>query len=70
MNLTIKLKNDDPTPPEYDAVAILNGGASAIIIDDHCYLVVNRIPKTDLFRPSAWIFPEALEALKTLPPPA
>ena len=71
--MKILLKNDDETPPEYDSLAVFNNGNSHIIEDDHCYVVVNRHydkgERTNLFKPTPWIFPEALEALKRLPPP-
>jgi hypothetical protein len=72
---TIQLHNGS----EADTVASFNGGQSHFILDDHCYVLVNRTPVVqfeggpphlgDFYTPSHWIFPEALEVLKTLPPP-
>jgi len=78
MATTIKIKNDSRCGYyETPSLAEINNGNSHIIEDDHCYLVVNRVFKpggnavdtgaTDLFKPTPWIFPEALEALRKLP---
>ena len=64
---------------EAETVATFNNGSSHIIIDNGCYVIVNRTPVIqfeanrpiigDFYRMSAWIFSEALEALKQLPSP-
>lgn len=69
----IRLKTDEDPPPEYEAIAVFNHGNSAIIVDDGCYQVCNRYydrlaDRTELFKPTLWIFPEALEVLRRLPP--
>jgi hypothetical protein len=46
-------------------VAILNNGDTAIVVDDHCYAVRNW--NGNEWGWSAWIFREALAALKVLP---
>lgn len=46
-------------------VAVINKGNTAIVVDDGCYCIRNQIGEEWKF--SAWIFPEALEALKALP---
>ena len=46
-------------------VAILNGGNSVIVVDDHCYAIRNWDGKK--WGWSAWIFTEALRVLRTLP---
>ncbi len=46
-------------------VAILNNGDTAIVVDDHCYVVRNW--NGNEWGWSAWIFCEALAALKALP---
>jgi hypothetical protein len=51
------------------SLAELKDGDSHIIEDNHCYVIVNRIPGTNLFEPSPWLFPEALEQLRKLPLP-
>ena len=51
-------------PPR--TVAVLNGGDSVIVVDDHCYAIRNFV--FGEWRFSAWVFQEALDALKTLPP--
>ncbi len=43
------------------SVAVFNKGYSRIIIDDHCWVIMNG----EKF--SAWIFPEAAKILKHLP---
>lgn len=45
----------------------LNNGNSRIVIDDGCYVLLNRAAN-DEWRASPWIFPEAWEVLKSLPP--
>lgn len=72
--MKIKIKNDDPLGYcEEDSLAEINRGNSHIINDDHCYVVVNRVyngnDPTDMFKPSAWIFREAVEAIRKLPLP-
>lgn len=46
-------------------VAIFNKGNTVIVVDDSCYVIRNWNGKE--FGTSAWIFPEALEVLKSLP---
>ena len=46
-------------------VVVLNNGNTAIVVDDHCYAVRNW--NGNEWGWSAWIFREALAALKTLP---
>jgi hypothetical protein len=46
-------------------VAIMNNSDTVIVVDDHCYAVQNW--NGSEWRRSAWIFREALAALKTLP---
>jgi hypothetical protein len=52
-------------------VAYLNNGNSKICVDDHCYVLLNRIGGIDgvneVWRYSSHIFKEALAALRTLP---
>jgi hypothetical protein len=50
-------------PPH--TVAILNDGNTAIVVDDGCYAIRNS--NGEDWGWSAWIFPEALAALKRLP---
>jgi hypothetical protein len=55
-----------------EAVAIFNNGNSAFILDDRCYVLVNRNLQSgrgDKFAFAYWIFPEAWEVLKGLPSP-
>lgn len=47
------------------AVAIFNDGHSMIVVDDHCYVIMNWNGET--WVRSAWIFKEALGVLKSLP---
>lgn len=49
----------------YSTVKILNEGNSIIVVDDHCYVIRNLVDGE--WRHSAWIFREALDALKELP---
>jgi hypothetical protein len=56
-----------------ESVAVFNKGHSHFIVDDGCYVLVNRHygtrgKPTDSFRPSPWIFAEAREVLAGLPP--
>jgi hypothetical protein len=52
-----------------DPVAVFNNECSAFIIDDHCYVLVNtKDRQACIYRPSLWLFPEALQVLGTLPP--
>jgi len=46
-------------------VAVLNNGDSVIVVDDHCYAIRNKI--NNEWKWSAWIFPEALSVIKSLP---
>jgi len=46
-------------------VATANGGDTAIVVDDHCYVVRNWDGTEWAW--SAWIYSEALEAIKGLP---
>lgn len=55
---------------EFTPVATLadeHGGRCQISVDDHCYVL--RLKQSDgKYKTTAWIFPEAFEVLKTLPP--
>lgn len=54
-----------------NTVAVINNGNTAIVVDDGCYVIYNQssdVSSSKGWGPSAWIFPEALEALKKLPP--
>ena len=49
-----------------------HGGISHFVVDDGCYVLLNLVPthrpsNDRKFKPSAWIYPEAFEVLKTLP---
>ena len=44
------------------------GGISHIILDDHCYVLLNG-SENEPFGMSAWWYKEAVEALRTLPLP-
>ena len=57
----MEMQNDLPE----SAVAVLNNGNSAIVVDDGCYCVKNRTEKG--WGLSAWVFPEALQVMKGLP---
>lgn len=46
-----------------------HGGKAHIIRDDKCYLVVLNTSDGRTYSYTPWIFAEAHEALKTLPPP-
>lgn len=46
-----------------------NGGISHIIKDDHCLVLVNGNDKEMVFRKTYHWYPEAVEAMKTLPTP-
>jgi hypothetical protein len=54
------------------AVTIFNKGHSAIIVDDGCYLLMNRVqPDPDRdprWVSSAWWFPEAVARIRDFPP--
>ncbi len=57
-----------------ESAAKFNSGHSHFIRDDGCYVLVNRHfdeegKPTDRFRPSLWIFPEAMEVLRRLARP-
>ena len=45
-----------------------HGGVSHIIIDDHCYVLVNGAAERGFSSVNHW-YPEAVEAMKTLPTP-
>jgi len=45
------------------------GGVSHIIIDDHCYVLVNKLGKSGSFIMTHHWYPEAVDAMKTLPTP-
>jgi hypothetical protein len=49
-------------------IATFNDGNSHIIVDDHCYVIVNKTG--DYYDFSPWIFPKALEVLKGLASPS
>ena len=51
------------------SLAEFNDGNSHFIEDDHCYVLVNRDPKTERFGMSSHLFPEALKVLRKLPIP-
>jgi len=56
----------EKTGSEELSLACFNGGNSHFIMDDSCYVLVNRT--TDgKFGMSSWLFPEAVDVLKTLP---
>ncbi len=45
------------------------GGISHIVVDDHCYVLVNGSAKGGAFATVSHWYREAVEAMKTLPPP-
>lgn len=45
------------------------GGVAHIIEDDHCYVLLLGSTSNGVFKETAWWFPEAVSALKTLPVP-
>jgi len=45
------------------------GGRAQVVVDDHCYVLL-LLDKDGKYKPTNWIFPEAHEAMKTLPSPA
>lgn len=53
---------------EEETIATFNDNNSHIIVNNHCYVIVNR-GRDGKYDISSWIFPEALEVLKNLPPP-
>ena len=53
------------TYPDTQVIVEFNNGTSIIAIDDNCYVIYNL--NNNQWRMSSWIFPEALEILKTLP---
>jgi len=53
---------------ETEALATFNDGYSHFIDDDSCYILVNGNVAPGVAKPTHWIFPEAVEILKTLPP--
>lgn len=63
MSNVVELPKRKTYPPQ--TVAIFNDGFSVIVVDDHCYCVKNR--KDDDWAFSAWIFREAIDALRDLP---
>jgi hypothetical protein len=67
----IQMKNDEGLY-EKVPIATFNDGNSHFIIDDGCYVLVNRTNdgENDYYGESAWISPEALEVLNTLPSPS
>ncbi len=59
--MELKLKNGETAT----SVASFNRGNSNFIVDDGCYVLVNK--QGELFGMSSWLFKEAVEVLKTLP---
>lgn len=57
----LQRKAADNPHPGWRVVCELNDGYSHIAVDDGCYVLLNG------GKPSAWWFPEALQALKGLP---
>lgn len=58
-----------PEGSSHNPVATLtdgNGGRAHWIIDDHCYVLYLKV--NGKYTRTAWIFAEAVEALRTLPP--
>ena len=49
----------------HSMVALINNKDTAIVVDDNCYVICNWNGKDWGY--SAWIFPEAIEAIKKLP---
>ena len=45
------------------------GGRAQIAIDDACYVIYLNVGDGGSYRRTSWIFDEALNALKILPPP-
>ena len=60
-----KAKGEEHMSIPNSTVKVLNEGNSAIVVDDHCYVIKNLIDGE--WVQSAWIFQEALDALKQLP---
>lgn len=59
---------EDVTRPWPDrVVAVFNNGNSVIVEDDHCYVIRNWSGTRQRWGWSAWIFPEALKVLASLP---
>ena len=56
----------EKTGTEALSLACFNEGNSHFIDDDSCYVLVNRTSSGN-FAMSSWLFPEAVEVLKTLP---
>jgi rubredoxin len=66
----LKIKLSTYSEPE-DTLATFNNGNSHIIMDDNCYVVVNRafaLDKTELdyYSPTSWISQEAWQVLSGL----
>jgi len=62
--------NDDPEGAEFEPVATLAdeyGGRAQIAIDDHCYVVLLK-QQNGRYDETPWIFNEAWEVLRDLPP--
>ncbi len=53
-----------PAPPD-DALIVFNEGSSCITYDDSCYILRNHVGGQ--WKPSSYIFKEALENLNKLP---
>lgn len=49
----------------HNTIAVLNNNNTVIVIDDHCYVLMNRID--DTWRNTSYIFAEANRVLQTLP---
>lgn len=47
-----------------------HGGVSHIIVDDHCYVLINSAAEDGSFRMSYHWYPEAVEVMKQLPVPS
>ena len=45
------------------------GGVAHVIEDDHCYVLLLGSSSKGVFKETAWWFPEAVRAMKTLPVP-
>ena len=56
--------NESTNWPER-TVAVCNNRNTAITVDDSCYVIKNWTGEE--WKNSAWIFPEALQRIKTLP---